>query len=52
MERLEQAINQTIANMNNKEKVDFIYNTLLEYYTDSADEEESTMFIDEILGES
>tara|TARA_R110000868_G_scaffold307092_1_gene568589 strand:- start:324 stop:479 length:156 start_codon:yes stop_codon:yes gene_type:complete len=50
MTRLEQAINQTIANMNGNEKADFIYNTLIDYYTDGADEEEMNTFIDEVLG--
>ena len=50
MERLNQAINKTIARMNNNQKEDFIYDTLMDYYEAWADEEETNMFIDEILG--
>ena len=50
MEKLNKAINQTIANMNNNEKDDYIYNTLFDYYDAYADDQEVNMFIDAILG--
>jgi hypothetical protein len=43
------AINSAMGKMDNEAKENFIFDTLIDYYMESADDEEIDMFINEEL---